>query len=233
MRKITARVKPGDEGFTLVELVMAMLVMAIVMGSVGYVLTNSLLDAAYSRQRSVAINLANQTVEEVRALGWVQIEKGMSTSDPTFTTTTDPNITVHQDSNGANYYCFAGQPLDVNSIVGPPSGSTSGCASSAWADPPCLTGSGVAFPTASSLTSPQPLSPHQSCYAAGGTTYGVDIYISGGPGPVTPPLTATVVVSWARPIRGGLADHIVSTTQLSSCLTVNAANPVKCSATPS
>ena len=76
------------------------------------------------------------------------------------------------------------------------------------------------MPTATSLTSPQPLSPHQACYQVGTITYGVDVYLSGASGSAAPPLTATVVVSWSRPIRGGLASQVVTTTELSSCLSV-------------
>jgi len=214
-----------DDGFTIIELVIAMMIMAVVMFSLTLVLVNSLVDTAYNRQRNEAINLANQTVEEVRALGWSTIQQGMSPSDTTLTATADPNL---YNPTGTTTYCFEDQPLDETTTVSGQSegsiGSQTACAPVAWGDPACLkNGPAPALPSASSLTSPAPISPHQQCYTVGGQVYGIDVYLTGGPGtPAAPPLTATVVVSWAHPIRGGLSDHIVTTTQISSCLTVGA-----------
>jgi prepilin-type N-terminal cleavage/methylation domain-containing protein len=207
--------RPQDEtGFTLVELMMAMVVMAIVMVSLGLVLVNSLLAADYNRQRTGAIQIANQTIEEVRALTWTTIQAGMSSAD------------ISSDAN-ASGNCFQGEPLDVGGNVGLQSACASG---STWIDPSCLTASVSTMPTAATLTSPAPLQPHEQCYRANGFVYGVDVYLTGGSalspaGPAAPPLTVTVVISWAHPVRGGISDHIVTTSQLSSCLTVQA----KCS----
>lgn len=210
-----------ESGFTLVEVMMAMLVMAIVVFALTMVLVNSLTDISYNAQRNEAINIANQTIEEVRALGWTTIQQGTLSSDPTLTSKQDPNLYISSST-----YCFEGQPLDVSGAIG----AQSNCQAVAYADPACLTSTGAsAMPTASALASPQPLSPHQQCFQVGGKTYGVDVYLTGGStnnptggaaAPAAAPLTLTVVVSWARPIRGGLSDHIVTTTELSSCLTV-------------
>jgi hypothetical protein len=194
----------------LVELMMATVVMVIVMTSLTYVLVNAMVDTAYNRQRTTAINLASQTIQETRALGWTTIQLGMNPADHTLST--DPNIVGN---------CFQETPLDVG---GPPN-VIGTCdpnltPATAWHDPSCLSGTGGSIPTAGTLVSPAPISPHEACYQLGGTTYGVDVYITGGSGPIVPPLTATVVVSWSHPLRRGLSDHVVSTTQLSSCLTV-------------
>ncbi|HEX4864576.1 MAG TPA: hypothetical protein VFV02_10910, partial [Acidimicrobiales bacterium] len=53
-----------DDGFSTVDVLMAMVVMAIVMTSLTYVMYNSLSDVAYSRQRSAALMFANQAIEE-------------------------------------------------------------------------------------------------------------------------------------------------------------------------
>lgn len=204
VRRLQHRTSESDSGFTVIELMMAMVVMAIVMTSLTLVLVNSLVDTAYNRQRTQALTLANQAIEEVRALGWATVQQGLSASD------------LAGDSNIANN-CFEDQPLDVGGVIG----AQSGCVPKAWTDPSCLTGSGSALPTAGTLLSPVPLTPHQVCYNVNGRTYGLDVYVTGGSGnPAIPPLTLTVVVSWAHPVRGGLADHVVTTTQLSSCLTV-------------
>lgn len=197
-----------DRGFSLVELVVAMVVLVIVMTALAQVLVSSLQDTAYARQRNEALTLANQAIEETKALGWSVVSEGMSASD----------LAASGDTN-ATGDCFEGHALDVGGQVG----SSAGCPSLAWSDPSCL-GSTTAppLPGAAALTSPAPISPHQTCYRVNDTTYGVDEYVTGAAGPASAPLTATVVVSWSNPDRPGLADHVVTTTELSSCLTVGA-----------
>lgn len=211
----TRRVQVGsEEGFSLIELVMASLVLFIVLGSLSYVLINSLVDTAYASQRNTATNLANQTVEEVRALPFSTLEGGMVASD----LSGDANVVVTTTGD-----CFQDQPLDVySSLLGTGVvGSAALCTSKAWQDPSCLTAGPVqTLPTSSTLTSPQPVDPHQQCYKVGTNTYGVDVYITGTTAVTAgPPLFATVVVSWANPIRHGLPDHVVTTTELSNCAT--------------
>lgn len=204
----------GQAGFSLIELVIAMAIMTIVMTSLAYVIVNSAVDAAYNRQRSEAISLANQAVEEVRALPWATVLQGMSTSDPYFSS--DSNI---YSSGGASpVYCFEDQPLDVGGTIG----AQSSCQPLAWSDPSCLSGAASGLPSVSSLSPPAPLVPHAACYSVGGRVYGVEVYLTGASGSTAAPLTLTVVVSWARPVRGGLADHVVTTTELSSCQQVGA-----------
>jgi prepilin-type N-terminal cleavage/methylation domain-containing protein len=198
-----------ESGFTLIELMMALLVMTIVVTSLAYVLTNALIDTAYARQRATAVTLANQTVEELRALPWATLENGLvtvqnSSESPDSTYTTDTNI-----SNG----CFDNEPLDVN---GSGSGSCSGTVPP-WSNPGCLSSATSAPPVASALTSPEPLDPHQACYKVSGTGYGVDVYITWVAGTALPPVSATVVVSWDNALRPGVDERIVTTTQISNC----------------
>jgi type II secretory pathway pseudopilin PulG len=191
----------------------AMLILVMVVFSLTYILVNSLADTAYARQRSEATVLANQAIEEIRSLPWSTIEKGMNPSPllaPDTTIATDTNIVGN---------CFEGSPLDIDYLVG-----TQACTTNAWRDPTCLTRTGLQPPpSASSLTSPQPISPHEACYLVGTKVYGVDVYITGLSGTSylagsNQALTATVVVTWARPFRNGLSDHVVTTTELSNCL---------------
>lgn len=208
-----ARRLSGDQfekGFSLIEVMVATLVLVIVMFSVTYVMVNSLADTAYARQRSQATNLANQTIEEVRALPWSTIEQGMSATD----LLGDTNIVGN---------CFEGNPLDVASVVG-----TQACSTSNWQDPACLSQSiGASPPAASALVSPAPISPHQACYKVGTLVYAVDVYVTGTSNTSyltgsSLPLTATVVVTWSHALRNGLSDHVVTTTELSNCIKGNA-----------
>ncbi len=205
--------RESDEGFTLIEVIIAMLILMMVMMSMTTVLINSMSETAYARQRSDATNLANETVEEIRSLQWNTLETGMSTSD--ILASGDTNIVAN---------CFEGAPLDVASIVGAQS-----CADPSWVDPPCLSHTATSPPPAASAltgtvaTGYAPISPHQACYLVGSQTYGVDVYITGVSNSSyltgsNQPLTATVVVSWSRPFVHGVSDHVVTTTELSACL---------------
>lgn len=231
-----------EEGFSLLEVMIAMLVLVTAIFSLTYVLVNSLADTAYARQRVTATNLANQTLEEVRALPWSVIEGGMSATELAANGTQcglaqsscDPNlasVTVTVDGVPGTGYCFEGYPVDVGLVGGSTvTGSSTDCANSgsaastAWSDPDCLSESSSqlsAPPSATSLSSPAPIFPHQACYTVGSLTYAVDVYLTGVSGATYPgsqPLTATVVVTWGRPLRHNLSDHVVSTTVLSPCL---------------
>lgn len=105
-----------EDGFTLIELMIAIAIMTVIMGSMTYVMVNSLVDTAYSRQRGTAINLANQTIEELRARPWTTIRSGMNPA-------TTPDATLAGDPNVVNG-CFEDTPLDINGVIGPQSGCT-------------------------------------------------------------------------------------------------------------
>ena len=190
-------------------MVMGLLVMTIVMTSLTYVLVGSLSDVAYSRQRTTALTLANQAIEEVRALPAHTVQQGMTGAvDPTWSA--DPNLAGN---------CFENQPLDVNG-----SDANSSCGPTNWVNPACPSVTDGA-PTASSLQSPAPLSPHLACYSVDGRPYGVAVYLTGNPAAL--PLTLWAVVWWVHPVRGR-PDHVVTSLSLSDCLIVGET----CGATP-
>jgi prepilin-type N-terminal cleavage/methylation domain-containing protein len=213
-----------ENGFTLIELAVAALIMATIMVAMGDVLTNSLLDAAYNRQRVEAVNLANQTVEEVRALastssGWNTIVTIGQTTDPDTTGTPSPAADPNVVAAGTGY-CFEGQPLDIGGKL------VAGCSAMPWQDrSKCNTTAKP--PDAGSLSGSQPLEPHEACYILDNNIFIVDTYLTGvniGRSPVilaTPAtLTLTVVVSWTHPLRGAAgtaADRVSTTTQLAGC----------------
>ena len=190
-----------EGGFSVIDMVMGLLVMTILMTSLTYVLINSLSDVAYSRQRTTALALANQAIEEVRSLPAATIEQGMlGSTDPTWSR--DPNVAGK---------CFEGKPLDVDGTPAVPT-----CGATSWSTPTC---SSVATgaPTASSLASPAPLSPHLACYSIDGRAYGLAVYLTGDPSAL--PLKLWAVVWWVHPVRGQ-TDHVVTSLSLSDCLLV-------------
>ncbi|HET6916581.1 MAG TPA: hypothetical protein VFH56_10880 [Acidimicrobiales bacterium] len=191
-----------EGGFSVIDMIMGLLVMTILMTSLTYVLISSLTDVAYSRQRTTALSLANQAIEEVRSLPASTIEQGMlSSSDPTWSQ--DPNLAGD---------CFEQQPLDVNGAK-----ANSSCGTSTWKNPGCPSVA-TGAPSASNLHSPAPLSPHLACYTVDGRTYGIAVYLTGDPKDL--PVTLWAVAWWDHSVRGP-ADHVVSSLSLSDCLIVD------------
>ncbi|WP_062517165.1 prepilin-type N-terminal cleavage/methylation domain-containing protein [Demequina gelatinilytica] len=71
---------PRDEGFTLVELIVAMFVIAIVLLSILFVQANALTTNAQSDQRQQATSHANAAMEQMRALPWDVLTRGLSSN---------------------------------------------------------------------------------------------------------------------------------------------------------
>lgn len=69
-----------DSGFTLIELLVAMMVIGTVLFSLMAVQTAALVTTAQSRQRTQATAIANQVMEELRALPWLVLSKGLHSS---------------------------------------------------------------------------------------------------------------------------------------------------------
>jgi type II secretory pathway pseudopilin PulG len=81
----------AEGGFTLIELVLASGVIALVMSSLAYMGTVAFKDAAIARNRQVATGLASQALEQVRALPYDTVALGLSTAD--LAAGTDANVT--------------------------------------------------------------------------------------------------------------------------------------------
>lgn len=82
--------KRGEEGFGLVEVLVASVVILILMLSVGVVLVNSLGSVAYAGQNQGADHLLDATIEQVRALPFSTLQSGLYENDTTVTA--DPAI---------------------------------------------------------------------------------------------------------------------------------------------
>ncbi|MEA3020024.1 MAG: hypothetical protein QOI47_1548, partial [Actinomycetota bacterium] len=103
-----------ERGFTLIELVIASGVMALVLASLAYTGTMAFADAALSRNRTVATSLANEAIERVRALPYNTVAIGLGTSD--LAAGTDSAATL-----SAGAYRFGGEriPNGNNATVSP------------------------------------------------------------------------------------------------------------------
>ncbi len=80
-RAAAARTGPPDAGFTLVELVVAMVVTLIVVTALIGVFLSSLSGVALAKQRQAASSLATGVMEQIRALDYGTLSAGMPCSD--------------------------------------------------------------------------------------------------------------------------------------------------------
>ena len=78
--RLRARLQ-GERGFTIIETVIAIGVVFASLAAVAYTVTAGLNYIGYSRSRSQATGLANEIIEEIRALPYSNIRRGMSSTD--------------------------------------------------------------------------------------------------------------------------------------------------------
>lgn len=84
-------VRGDDDGFTLVELIVAMFVIGVILASLAMVQTRAMVTIAQAKERQQASAFANATLEQLRALPWDTLKKGVSNTYPSGT---DPNVSA-------------------------------------------------------------------------------------------------------------------------------------------
>jgi type II secretory pathway pseudopilin PulG len=104
LRSRTAR----EEGFTLVEVMVAVAILFIALLALARTATVAFTDIAASRQRQTANQLANQLVEEVRAIPYESVKRGLKTNQ----LTGDPNVI---NCSGTYYFPNLGCPAPTGS----------------------------------------------------------------------------------------------------------------------
>jgi hypothetical protein len=157
---------------------------------VASVLTRSLSYNGFARQRDTANALADQTMEQLRALPFATVQAGLDNTD--LSTTTDTNI-LKSGSGGcpAGSYCFKVSPNAQQCPAGVP-------------------GYGERIPhgTNANIT---PLVPHQSTQTVGPTTFTVSSYISYLCDQLTTnTFRVTVIVSWAQAQVHGVSSQVTT-----------------------
>ncbi len=100
----------GEEGFTLVELMVASGLLFAALTALAYTSTVAFADIGLARQRQAATGLANQAIEQVRAVPYDVLTRGLANSD---LATPDPNIVV----SGGDYR-FGGERIPHADITG-------------------------------------------------------------------------------------------------------------------
>src|SRR2546426_2200630 len=103
LRRIRSRLR-GEAGFTLIELMVAVGIMLVALLALAYTATIGFSDIALARQRQGASGLANQTMEQIRALPFDVLKKGLSNAD--LASGSDTKITAC----GVNY-CYGGEQI--------------------------------------------------------------------------------------------------------------------------
>jgi prepilin-type N-terminal cleavage/methylation domain-containing protein len=101
-----------EDGFTLVELMVASGIILVALVLLAYSATVVYSDVAMARQRQGATGLANRTMEQVRALPFDTLKAGLSTND--LAGSADPAIT---SGCGASY-CYGGERIPTHSGLG-------------------------------------------------------------------------------------------------------------------
>ena len=107
LRWIRVRLAP-EGGFTLVELMVALGVILLALLAMAYTATIGFSDIALARQRQGATGLANQTIEQIRALPFDVLKKGLSNAD--LGSGSDPNITLNT-CGPPTVYCYGGEQI--------------------------------------------------------------------------------------------------------------------------
>ncbi len=117
-----ARSRFRDEsGFGLVEVLVALLLLAVVSVPTAYALTGAMGSTSYARSRIVASQLANQAIEQVEALPFADVASGLTSSEVTASQYLEH---VPQSTTSPSYWIYAptGEvvPTAGTSATGPP-----------------------------------------------------------------------------------------------------------------
>lgn len=177
------RAAADEGGFTLIELMVAVTVLMVALVSLAYLVLIGFSDIALARQRQGANGLANQTLEQVRALPFDTLKKGLSNADLTASTTTgnvsfDPNIIKNGTCGAPTVYCYKGEAI--------PRGANANVV---------------------------PLVPHQQNLTIGPSSYTIRVYVTYYNNVTTNnTFRVTVEVSWANAQLGGVSNKVTAQT---------------------
>lgn len=178
--RITAA-EDREAGFSLIELIVTMVILGIILSSLALVQIRAMVTIAQAKERQQATALANRTLEELRALPWNTLEKGLSAAFPA---SSDPNV------SGGRLRPPSAPAIDEVLVVLPDEAQVPNDDS---ARPLRMTGG----------TNVQLIDDPETP----GRTFTVRSYVTQGPSGVNGPLNLTVIVSWER--RGDGLDRTV------------------------
>ena len=104
----------GADGFSIVEVMVALVVVMLAAVTLALVMTNAVTAVSLGQQSQAASNLAASVAAEAEALPWATLEEGLSGTDPNLVTDEKSGGNVGQATGSGTYYCYEGQPLFVS-----------------------------------------------------------------------------------------------------------------------
>jgi type II secretory pathway pseudopilin PulG len=189
----------SENGFTLVEVMVSILIIMLAAVALAGVLTQTVAAVSVSRQSQQASNLAAAALAEVESMPWTTGSGLPNSGDANYgLTSTDVASDSNLTSDGAGGYCFEGMHVVVQGAAG-----TGTCGSSwQWANVSSAQGcqnSLVSLPSVIAGTAP--LNPHVTCVLVNGTTFSISAYptqtsANGAAVPVNLGVEYTAVVTW-------------------------------------
>ena len=178
-----AGLRSDESGFTLMELLVAMMVISAVLFSLMAVQTSALVTTAQTRQRTQGTAVANQIMEQLRALPWASLSKGM---------------------NAAFVSASGGDPNVAGTRLKPPA--------DAAIDEPLVTSTDQATNRAPLSGAGGSNKTVESDPAVPGIRYTSRAYVTRSTQTAANVLTLTVITSW-RANQTGVAKHVVLRSQ--------------------
>ena len=183
----------ADDGFTLVEVMVAVLILMMGTVALAGVLTQAVSAVSVSRQSQQASNLAASALAEAESMPWstspssADSNYGLTSSD----VSSDSNLT----GGGSGGYCFEGMHVVVQGVVG-----TGTCSSTwTWNNVSSAQSCQNLLLLLPSVTSgAAPLYPHVTCVVLNGTKFNLSVYPTQVTSGVSDSLEVqfTAVVTW-------------------------------------
>jgi len=178
--KMISRLREKEGGFTLIEVMAALGILLVAFLAMIYTANVAFRNIALGRERQSATGLANQTMEQMRALPFSLLQQGLQNADLLASTTVgnaayDPNITTTTCGGSGVVYCFGNERI----------------------------------PRGQNPTATPPIIPHQSSVVIGPTTFTVRAYLTYYGNQLTSnTFRLSVIVSWANSAVRGVSTQV-------------------------